>query len=75
MNTTTSARMETVFRVGDYLCEMSYRPSDGLKAEWTPDLPKKMSDDMWRQYRTGRDALFASVAKELGLGNVLVLEV
>jgi hypothetical protein len=61
------------FRVGRFVCEMSYRQSAGLKAEWTPALPAKMSDDMWRQYRAGRDALCGEVAKALGQA-VLVVE-
>ena len=68
----SAGAFETAFRVGKYTCEMSYSPGGGLKAEWSA-MPKKMSDDMWREYRSGRNSLFAEVAKAIG-GAVLVVE-
>jgi hypothetical protein len=62
------------FRVGPYVCEMSYTPGRALKAEWLPDTPKNLSDQQRDQYRAGRDALLAEVGTALG-GNVMVVEV
>jgi hypothetical protein len=42
-------------------------------AEWAPDMPRKMSADEWRQYRSGRDAHYQQLANVLG-GAVLSVE-
>jgi hypothetical protein len=70
---TSVGKLETIFRVGTYFCEMSYRPGAGLSAQWTPDLPRQLSDEMRREYRRGRDSLLAEVAKAIGQA-VLVVE-
>jgi hypothetical protein len=62
------------FRVGCFICEMTF--ADGhLSAQWSPDVPRRgsLSGGETAQYRAGRDALMAEVAKVIG-GNVLVLE-
>lgn len=63
------------FRAGRFTCTLNYQPDGGLKAEWSPDVPKAAtfsSDDMVA-YRRGRDSLLAEVSAALG-GAVLVLE-
>ena len=64
------------FVVGAYTCEMTYSKSKGITATWRPKLPpaKSLSKQEHEQYRAGRDALMAEVAKQLG-GSVLVVEV
>ena len=42
--------------------------------EWAPDAPPSMSAAEWGQYRAGRNAALAELARELG-SNVAVLEV
>jgi len=62
------------FRVGRFICEMTF--ADGhLSAQWSPDVPKRgsLSRKEVEQYRAGRNALMAEVAKAIG-GDVLVLE-
>ena len=39
--------------------------------EWAPDLPRKLSRREWAQYRTGRDAAFADLCRELGIRGAL----
>jgi hypothetical protein len=65
---------KNIFRVGIYVCEMTYRPRRGLKAEWRPSMPRQLSDQQWAEYRRGRDALLAEVAAAMG-GNVAVIEI
>jgi hypothetical protein len=67
---------KNTFRVGVYVCEMTYRPGHELKAAWRPDIPKarSFSAQMMDEYRAGRDALLAEVAIAIG-GNVMVVEV
>ena len=65
---------KNTFRVGVYTCEMVYRPGRELKASWRPDMPRRLSDQEWGQYRAGRDALLAEVATAIG-GSVMVVEV
>jgi hypothetical protein len=66
---------KSTFRVGVYKVKMTYRHGDllGISTEWEPHLPARLSKEEWKQYRAGREALFAEVAKALG-GPVLVLE-
>jgi hypothetical protein len=66
--------LSTTFRVGKrYRCEMRFDRARGLLAEWTPDTPRRLTTDETTDYRRGRDAFLAEVAKLIG-GNVLVLE-
>ena len=37
-----------------------------LRAEWTPDPPRKLSKQEWRQYRAGRDAHWQRIANIIG---------
>lgn len=41
--------------------------------EWSPDELTRLEGQEWLQYRAGRDAAIADVARELGL-NAAVLE-
>jgi hypothetical protein len=73
-DTTPAGKWDTVFRVGNYICEMSYRPGKGIAAQWTPDVPRgPLSAEAMSQYRRGRDALLAEVGAAIG-GAVLVVE-
>jgi hypothetical protein len=35
--------------------------------EWEPDRPRRLSKREWRQYRAGRDAIYAELSVMLGL--------
>jgi len=66
------------FKVGRRSVTLSVpRPKAGapvaLAAEWSPDLPRRLSKREWREYRAGRDALVADIAKAIG-GTVLGVE-
>ncbi len=39
--------------------------------EWLPTMPSKLSRREWTQYRTGRDAAFADLCRELGIRGAL----
>jgi hypothetical protein len=74
MSNTTAGVWTNIFRVGHYLCEMSYRLGAGIAAQWTPDVPRgPLSAEDMAAYRRGRDALVGEVAAALGQG-VIVLE-
>ena len=68
-------KVSNTFRVGKFICEMRYTPGAGLSAEWTPVIPRRgeLSRSEVGQYRAGRDALVAEIAKAIG-GNVLLVE-
>ena len=69
--------LKSKFAVGNYTCEMSYKPDEGrLDAEWLPDVPpaKSFSKKLMAQYRAGRDAFIKRIAAEIGL-NVMLVEV
>jgi hypothetical protein len=80
MSTTTTAgektfpggKLETTFRVGSFVCDLAYGP-DGLSAQWSPDVPRKLAQWEMDQYYRGRNAFMAEIAKAIG-GAVLVLE-
>ncbi len=38
--------------------------------EWLPTMPRKLSRREWKQYRTGRDAAFAELCRDLGIRGV-----
>ena len=66
--------MEMTFRVGRYMCKLSFSDETNLVAKWTPEQPTNLSRKELVQYRAGRDALLAEVAKAKGGGSVLVIE-
>ena len=41
--------------------------------EWDGSVPRHMSRDEWHQYRAGRNAAMADLARELGL-NIAVVD-
>ncbi len=41
--------------------------------EWDGSVPKRMGNAEWQQYRAGRDAALADLARELGL-NIAVVD-
>jgi hypothetical protein len=63
------------FPVGRFVCEMSWTPPDGLRCEWSPNVPspKSLGKREVREYRAGRDAFVQEIASSIG-GNVLVVE-
>jgi hypothetical protein len=63
----------STFRVGIYVCEMTYGPRRDLKVRWRPSMPRRLSDQEWDEYRAGRDSLLAEVATAIG-GGVMVVE-
>lgn len=71
-----TAAIEITFSVGRYVCHMAYPLPAGsgqLEANWSPEMPAKLSAAEMSQYRAGRDALIAQVAEQTGL-NVAVVE-
>jgi hypothetical protein len=71
----TAGKLSNTFRCGVYTCELTYMPDGGLKAQWSPAMPRAAtfsSDDMVA-YRRGRTALLAEVSKAIG-GGVIVIE-
>jgi len=71
--TDQTSRWTNTFLVGVYVCEMTYNEGEPLKAEWRPDVPRRLAEHDWSQYRAGRDALLAEVAAATGM-NTLVVE-
>lgn len=68
-----SGKLSTVFRVGVRRCSMTYSAA-GLAAEWEPDVPtQRLTKSELRDYRRGRDAFVAEIARHIG-GNVLLVE-
>jgi hypothetical protein len=64
------------FSVGAYTCSMTFVASDRcLQCGWDPyqPPPKSLTKQEIEQYRAGRDALLARVARDLG--NVLVIDI
>jgi hypothetical protein len=67
--------LSNTFRVGRSTVEMTF--SDGrLATIWSPYMPKpsSLSREEMKQYRAGRDALIAEIAKMIGV-NVLTIEI
>jgi hypothetical protein len=67
-----SSCKQTVFRVGRYLCSMSYSlpvASGALQVTWEPNVPPPhtLTPVELAQYRAGRNALMAEVAAYTGL--------
>lgn len=68
------------FTVGNRIATLSVpRPRPGNRAtacllEWAPTPPQRLTAQEWAEYRAGRNAALAELARELG-GNVAVLEV
>ena len=71
-STSPAGKFNSLFRVGHYICEMSYSHGSGLHSEWSPDLPPKLSAAEWAQYRAGRNALVSEVARAIGARVMLV---
>ena len=66
------------FRVGKRTCTLTIQsPQTGkvtqITAEWEPGVPNRLSKQEMRQYRAGRDAIAAALAKKMG-GGVMVVE-
>lgn len=58
--------------VGRYLCTLTLaRPRAGqvmhASVEWSPAMPKRLTDSEVREYRAGRDAAIAEIAQMLGI--------
>ena len=65
------------FRVGDnFLCTITVPIGQRgivIDAEWFPRPPSRLTDDELAEYRRGRDAVLAEVARAIG-GSVAVLD-
>lgn len=67
------------FPVGERVCTITIpRPKAGeaiyMTVEWDPSMPRRLSESEWHEYRAGRDAALAEVAKMRG-GSVLCVEI
>jgi hypothetical protein len=64
-----------MFRVGRrYQCAMSIDASGGaLTCAWSPEIPTRLSKRELRDYRRGRDALVAELARLMNR-SVLIVE-
>lgn len=65
------------WQVGNRTCTMAVpRPQPGqpvhLVIEWSPAMPRRLSGDELDEYRAGRDAALADVARELGVTAALL---
>jgi hypothetical protein len=64
--------LSTRFRVGKrFMCTLTFADGE-MRADWSP-MPRRLKQKEWADYRRGRDALLAEVAKSIG-GNVLTVE-
>jgi hypothetical protein len=63
----------STFRAGRYTL-LTYQPGAGLRAEWSPAIPKAatFSPADMAASRRGRDAILAEVVKALGQGVILI---
>ncbi len=62
----------STFRVGSRIVTMTlpaFRPGEvsHITTEWEPDLPRWLSKREWNQYRAGRDAAVAELARGAGV--------
>lgn len=69
--TASAALITRAWRVGSRTVTLSVPKPDGarpvcMSVEWAPNLPRKLSAEEWKQYRAGRDAALAELAKQLG---------
>lgn len=65
------------WQVGNRTCMMTVpRPQPGrpvhLAIEWSPTMPRRLSRGELAQYRAGRNAAIADVARELGVTAALL---
>jgi len=77
--TAEAAALVRSFRVGHRTVTWTIpNPAPGSVShsvvEWEPDLPRRLSKREWRQYRSGRDAIYAELSAMLGV-RIAVLEV
>jgi hypothetical protein len=70
---TVQRLLSTTFRVGKrYRCHMRFIDA-GLAAEWEPEPPTKLTPAEMADYRRGRNAFIAEIAKLIG-SDVLLVE-
>jgi hypothetical protein len=77
MSASVAALVRT-FRVGPRMVTWTIpQPTPGSVShsvvEWEPDMPKRLSEAEWRQYREGRDAIYAELSAVLGI-RIAVME-
>lgn len=75
--TAEAALLTRTFRVGKRTVTLTFpRPKAGdalcLACEWSPDPPRRLSKAELRQYRAGRNAAVAELARELGVKAAVV---
>ena len=76
---TSAAILTRSWPVGARVCTLTVPRPTGTKPqqaciEWVPLPPQRLTADEWRQYREGRNAALADLAREIG-GNVALVEV
>lgn len=72
-----AAILTRTFKVGRRTCTLTFpRPKAGdalcLACEWSPGPPRRLSKAEWREYRAGRNAAVAELARELGVRAAVV---
>lgn len=75
-----SAALVRSFHVGHRLVVITVRrPRPGaavsMLTEWTPDVPRNLTETELAEYRAGRDAAVRDLAEMLGLKSIAVVEV
>jgi hypothetical protein len=68
----TEPAWKNTFFVGERKCELTFSQSGGLNAVWAPDVPPKLSERDWIEYRRGRDTMLEEVRKHLGCKTTVI---
>ncbi len=74
----SAALMTRSWQAGAYTCTLTVqRPKPGAvvacSVEWSPEMPRRLTEGELAQYRAGRNAALAAVSAGLGI-NAAVLE-
>jgi hypothetical protein len=72
-----TAAMVRTFRVGKRKVTLTISNPKNvatlhMAAEWEPDVPRRLSKREWKQYREGRDKVFAELCEQTGLRGMMV---
>ena len=71
---TTPIELSSTVTVGRYKCTLRTTGVSGsFRCEWEPQMPPKLTKQMLRQYRTGRNLLMQRLAAAIG-GDILIIE-
>ena len=52
-NTGTAGKMTSTFRVGCFVCDLTYGLDGELSARWSPSVPRRLAAWEMTQYRRG----------------------